>query len=288
MAPHPDPHRSGQWRFDDPPHLSSDFLDDFVTLLKEFRRGRMKLLPSLIDFQFCYPGEVTDGRGNLLPSGFVKCGRGDVVFDPSKRQKFFDRALEPLLARSARFRDVIDTWEVINEPEWVTQGSGVQGPRQNLPLAKMLAFIREAAFRINRQHFRSTVGYAKYESILQWEQQSRKLLGKSLDVTLHQFHYYPVKERYWWFLTTRPRIPLHVFDPRWPCLIGEFATAPHEPWPEIPTQDVYGRLKLIERKKYPSAYLWSARAANPPPPKLAVSDWSPAVQHLVDRYTSGR
>lgn len=287
IAPYPDPNprRSGQWRFDDPPRLTNAFLQDFTSLLDEFRRSRIKLLPSLIDFHFCYPGVDKDNQGRPLPSGFIKCGRSDVIVDPSKRNKFFDRVLEPLLSISRRYRDIVYAWELINEPEWVTLGLRLEGAtyRPTVPLGKMLEFIREGIGRINASRFRSSVGYASYARISEWEERSQKEFGKSLGITLHQFHYYPYKEKYLRVFKRRPKIPLHVFDPRWPCFIGEFASsALSQPWPELRSQDIYSQLKLIERKGFPSAFIWSAHGTD------EHTDWTPQVQQMVRRYTSGR
>jgi hypothetical protein len=125
-APRPDtdPSRTGQWRFHDPPELQnyanggdySQIKKDFEDLLKLLKERQMQIIPSLIDHKWCLAGKTTSN------AGFVKQGRSDVVNDGSKRKKFFDRVLEPLLDISKKYRETIYAWELINEPEGAVYG----------------------------------------------------------------------------------------------------------------------------------------------------------------------
>jgi len=266
--PHLDSANSGQWRFDDPPPLSDEFLKDFDQLLARCKAAGILLLPSLIDFHFCLPGILAPGS-----SGIVKCGRGDVIIDPHKRERFFDRVLQPLLEVAATHRSSIYAFELMNEPEWCTRRPGLTTDLLNsnriIPFDDMCTFLRAGAKVVNDAGFKSTVGFALHSSLSSWD-------SPGLDLTLHQFHYY----------AEPAELPPNMFDPRWPAIVGEFATAPHRPWPELNgAQDVLSRLRHVESKGYEVAFLWSSNreeehSADPP-----AVDFSEPNRALIRRYT---
>jgi hypothetical protein len=267
--PHLDPGGNGQWRFDSCPPLGSEFLADFTELVAACAAADLQLLPSLIDFHFCFPGLPIPGS-----SGIVKSGRSDVVVDPRKRRDFYARVLGPLLEVAAGYRQTIYAFELINEPEWCTREPGLSldqlDAKKTVPRDDMLAFIREGAALINEAGFRSTVGFAKYETVASWG-------SVDLGLSLHQFHYYGDLDV----------IPPHNFDPRWPLIVGEFATAAHRPWKELgPRQDVLSRLRLLAEKDYPVAFLWSRNRAEEAAPEPAV-DWSEHTRELIAEFTRG-
>ncbi len=246
---------SGKWTFDPLPrehHFHQQLCDDFEFVLKTCAGLQLKFVPSLIDFHWCHQGTVADANANI-----VKGGRYDVVSDAAKSKAFFDRALEPLLDVSLRYPDAIYAWELINEPEWVTERQSLMKLRadesKTVTQDQMLAFIAEGIGRINlrrlpdgRPAFRSTVGFAHWDAIRDWD-------SAGLGVTLHQFHYYAPDRR---------KIPKHYFSAEYPCFIGEFATKFQRGWPELKKQDVArtipARLRCVEEKGYPAAFLWSA------------------------------
>jgi hypothetical protein len=287
QAPHEDtdPSRTGQWRFDDVPSLSQQFLDDFEFLLRRCGAGNppLKIVPSLISFEWCWPG-------HREREGVVHGGRSDVIVDDRKRPLFWQRVLQPLLDVSARHRDRIYAWELINEPEGGTMpGSGdppegdvtdpAKGAGRCPRREHMVAFISEGIGRINAAGFKSTVGYRRLDTIRNWNA-DRHYLG----VTLHQFHYYAKKfnwnGRRWSYDSWE--LPAHSFSRDYPCFIGEFATARHEAWPGLQNDNVYSRLRSIQNKNYPAAFLWSMNATD------SATSWSAGVQDMVRRYTSGR
>lgn len=260
LAPRP---QGDTWRFDDPPPLHPDFVADFSDLLARVRAAGLLLLPSLVDFHLAYPGMP-------LPGGLVKQGRHDLFIDPSKRQRFFDRALQPLLRAAQAQADAIYAFEIMNEPEWCTKNSGTGqeyfNANKTVPADAMQAFLREGLGRINAAGLRSTVGLAAHGTLSRWP---------DLGATLHQFHYYG-----------EPAVvPPHRFDPRWPAIVGEIATSGLKPWSELPPdQDVYQRLRHLEGKGYPVTLLWASGCGDRDP----AVDFSPAVQAQVRRYTSGQ
>lgn len=265
--PHPDAGARDAWRFDDCPPLGPEFLSDFEALLSACAAADLQLLPSLIDFHFCFPGLVVPGSG-----GIIKGGRSDVMVDPRKRRAFFDRVLEPLLKVAADYRDTIYAVELINEPEWCTRQPGLSmdqfDAKKTVPRADMRDFIREGAELINTAGFPSTVGFAQYETVMRWD-------SIDLGLTLHQFHYYGEPEV----------VPRQSFSPQWPLIVGELATAAHRPWQELgPSQDILSRLRLLAAKDFPVAFLWSRNRAEEAASEPAV-DWSERTRELVAEFT---
>jgi len=266
-APHSDPAKKRQWRFDDPPELNKKFLRDFEWLLRCLQKYEMKFVPSLIDFRWCLPGNPVSQNKDEA-SSLIQKGRVDILIDKSKWQKFFKRVLKPLLEVSKRYRSVILAWELINEPECIVKESRVT-------FSDIKEFLKAGIGRINAAGFASTIGFARWESLTQWD-------SAGLGVTLHQFHYYPQP-------TLKPaenKLHPHRFASEFPCFIGEFATTTDEYpgeyiyyWPELDLdQSVYAKLILIEKKKYPYAFLWSMRA------KDKATEWSQQTRDSFSKY----
>lgn len=300
--PHPDTDRTrrGQWRLDDVPPLSppngkGSVVEDFEKLLEVFntfnktrrqaKKSEVLLLPSLISFEWCHPG-------NSVNDGLVKGGRSDVINDSSKRKLFFDGVLGQLLDASKNYKEEIFAWEIMNEPEGCTvmpdgkkEGEQYHG---NCTVSEdhMKVFLNEAVNKINTAGFISTVGYRRLRTISYWN---------IPNVQLHQFHYYPNPGA---DPTTNPngyKLEAHKFSPEYPCIIGEFGCSRNEitsgdnkvfHWPDLPDNDqdqgVYERLKLIESKKYPCALVWSKNASD------NHSKWDSVSQNGVKRYTSSQ
>jgi hypothetical protein len=259
---------SDKWTFDPLPRahpFHQQLCDDFEFVLKTCNQLKLKFVPSLIDFHWCHQG-TADAN-----AGIVKGGRYDLVADPAKSRAFFDRVLEPLLEVSLRYPDAIYAWELINEPEWVTETRSLMKMRtdgnKTVTQDQMLAFIAEGIGRINakrlpdsRAAFRSTVGFAHWDAINDWD-------SAGLGVTLHQFHYYAPDKR---------EVPQHIFSAEYPCFLGEFATTFHRGWPDLGKQDktrtISARLRCVAEKGYPAAFIWSARATDD------ATTWTPFDQ----------
>jgi hypothetical protein len=264
-APQIDPAAPTGWRFD-PPLLSPDALTHFDELLQRFSvsgRGAsrgLQLLPVLIDFHFCRPGVTVIGPD----TSWVKGGRADVITDEDSRQRFLDNALEPLLQVSQQHPEVIYAWEVINEPDWVTRGwQRSMLTATPFDASSMTAFLEAATARIRRAGFASTIGFASAEGL--------DRSGISCDI--NQFHHYPRGER---------RLRRYTVDSVVPCIIGEFATAPTEAWPELSPseQTVLNRLKVASALGYPLALPWSFLAED------RHTLWSPAVERDIEMFAT--
>ncbi len=268
-APHLDPNSPGQWRFDDPPQLDQSFKDHFRLLLKKFEtfnqtsQANIRLMPVLIDFQFCLPGKQAE-------AGWFTGGRSDVIQDPWKQGRFFDRVLDPLLEISGEYRSIIFAWDIINEPEWVTDGWHPEGKR-NLPVSepKMRDFLNEAMRRVHASNLKATIGFNKINTIKR----------TNIFADFNQFHYYPDGK-------SDLQLGKHDFDTRWPGIIGEFAASTKENtrWPELPDdQEIIDRLQHAEKMGYPLALLWSRYAT--PGPNDPHTAWNPQVKQDIQCFT---
>jgi hypothetical protein len=253
------------WRFD-PPALSPEALRWFGELLHRVQavnrhaRQPIQLLPVFIDFHFCMAGSQTTERG------WVKRGRADALTDPDKRRRLLDEALTPLLTVSQACADVIYAWELINEPDWVTNGWHPDG-RISHPVDEpsMRAFLEEGIRCIRDAGLRSTVGFAALETL--------RRSGVVADVG--QFHHYPDGVGH---------LEPHAFDPGYPAIIGEFATAPGDRWPELgaENQTVLERLRFADAQGYPLAIPWSFLATD------RHTAWSPQTERDLERFARFR
>lgn len=248
---------NGKWQFRALPRAHSfhqQLGEDFAFALQTCAQFKLQLVPSLIDFHWCH-------QGTGVSPGVIKGGRFDILRDVRRRAEFFDHVLEPLLDISLRDPETIYAWELINEPEWVTETRSLLKIRadanKTVEQDEMLAFLAEGVGRINQRRlpngqpaFRSTVGFAHWDTLRDWD-------SPGLGITLHQFHYYAPDDR---------RIPRHHFSAEYPCFIGELATTAHHCWPELRNADaaqpIAARLRCLEEKGYPAAFLWSAYASD--------------------------
>ena len=254
------PRKAGvQWIFDPLPSghsFYSRFCEDFEFVLQACRKTNLKFFPSLIDFHWCRPGVPIAGC-----PGIFKGGRYDILRDAEKRQVFFDRTLEPLLALSLQYRDSIYAWELINEPEWVVRRRSVfrtEEETRTVSKQEMKDFISEGVRRIHSHRlpdggnaFQSSVGFAHWESLSRWD-------AEKLGITLPQFHYYAQQDR---------ELPEQAQLKLCPGIIGEFATAEGKEWPELKAmnqaQSITNRLRCVKDKGYSACFLWSANATDP-------------------------
>jgi hypothetical protein len=264
------PKRSGPgdqdgWGFD-PPALTGDFQEHFAALLQSFVAQSsgphsVRLLPVLVDYKFCEPGAWPAAPDQ----GWVKGGRVQAM--TASRQQFIEQVLWPLLRLSSGCRDAIYAWDVCNEPEWVTNGWHPDG-RNGHPVTEddMRAFLQDSMSAIRQAGFRATIGFSRIETIDRTQ----------LYADINQFHHYTDGSR---------SLPRNPFDPRWPGIIGEFATsAAEDTWPELSqgSQRVLDRLKFADSQGYVLALPWSFRAAD------RHTSWTQPVEDDIECFTHGR
>jgi hypothetical protein len=195
----------------------------------------------------------------------VKGGRAGVLTSAARRTQFLDEVLEPLLAAASRRPETIFAWDLINEPDWITAGwhPNPFAPTP-VPETAMRAFLEDGKQRIRAAGFPPTIGFASIQT----------LLRSGITAEINQFHHYPDGVR---------RLPRHAFDPRFPGIIGEFATSAADVWPDLTVQNqrVIHRLKHAEAQGYPLAIPWSFLAHD------RHTAWSDRVEQDVFLFTSG-
>ncbi|MEM9189070.1 MAG: hypothetical protein AAGF12_07830 [Myxococcota bacterium] len=276
-----------------PPRLPERFAEDLVGLLEACRQTGVRLVPSLLSFEFFQPA-VHVGKG------IVKRGRKALVFGnhgaESLVDPFLDATLAPLLDASKEVPDAIYAWEVINEPEWCVRGGPVQIDREFLPSlhwvdpGEMSALIEAALDRIVAAGFLSTVGFESAD--LDWMAPSlqEKLRRWAADGQyLHQRHHYPT-------VLTHHRLPTEGSLALRPCMLGEFPTSmggsglDNIRWrdPELeaseadPSRYLRSRIELIRDRGYPSALLWSGNSGDP------RRAWGAEQKRQVEAFCRGR
>jgi len=263
-APRLDASGSG-WRFDPPP-LSPEFLQHFEELLRRFADASangpspLQLLPVLIDFHFCKSGTP------VPDPGWVKRGRADAITDAIKRRRFLDEGLDPLLRVSQVHRDTIYAWELINEPEWITNNWHPNWwITRPVDEASMRAFLDEGRERIRQAGFKPTIGFALFDT----------LRDSGIVTEMNQFHHYPGGAR---------TLARHTFDDDRPAIIGELATASTDAWPELPDwgQTLLNRLRMAADQGYPLAIPWSFLATD------RHTAWSADAERDLECFTQGR
>jgi len=264
-----------EWRFEPPP-LDGDFVQHFEELLQRFGRTAradvppIQLLPVLIDFHFCERGtrpveepDPANPVNTRTHPGWVKQGRADAIRDPAKRARFLNRVLDPLLRASVSHAHVIYAWELVNEPDWITKGWH-PNPFANPPISElsMREFLEDGKERIRAAGFRPTIGFGSIDT----------LRRSGVTAEINQFHYYPAG---------RARLERHTFDPRFPGIIGEFATATDDVWPDLTggLQGVSHRLRLAADLGYPLVMPWSFLAED------RHTAWSPSVEGDLRSFT---
>jgi hypothetical protein len=249
----------------DPPALDAAFIAHFDELLQRFARTAtadappLQLLPVLIDFHFCQESVPVD-------AAWIKQGRADAIRDPVKRSRFLTAALDPLLQVSAVHADVIFAWELINEPDWITKGWHFS-PFGDSPIPEeaMKEFLDEGKQRIRAAGFKPTVGFGSVDTLRQ----------SGVTAEINQFHYYP---------DGRATLEPHRFDPQFPGILGEFATASTDRWPDLApdAQAVADRLQLTAGRGYPLALPWSFLATD------RHTAWTAAVEQDIRSFTGRR
>jgi hypothetical protein len=196
----------------------------------------------------------------------VKQARTDAITDEIKRQRFLDQALDPLLRVSQRHQDMIYAWELINEPDWITNGWNPDG-QTNHPVdaSAMQAFIEEGKARVRAAGMKPTIGFASINTLLTTE----------ITAEINQFHHYP---------GGRSKLGANGFDPQYPGIVGEFATAPGDIWPELKRkgQTALNRLRHVEAQGYPLAIPWSFLAND------RHTSWTQETERDVECFTQGR
>jgi len=266
--------------------LSRAFIDDFQHVLSLMARHGLKALPSLLSFEWGFPGVARQRR--------VVGGRGGWLEDDGARRAFLDAVLEPLL--QVGHHDTIFAWEVMNEPEWCSRGwrpTNSPSDRATVDQAHMEAFLQEALDRIASAGFVGSVGFAHRQvpgkrqlttGFVRYLQHLAATAPRGATFGyLHQFHHYP---------RTRALPPAHDHPAHHglPVAVGEFPSAPA--W-KRPPHRVHGawrvfreHLKELADKGIPTNWRALGEARGPAP--WIARDWNPDPELDAERYLLSR
>ncbi len=281
----------------DLPPLTDAFLRDFEALFTVAAEAGVRLMPSLCSFELFHPVERQG-------TGVFSRGRGALVFgdegdDAQQIERFFDATLEPLLDIAGRHPGALEAFEVINEPDWSTEGGPLHGRFEGRKVrimpktvrAPMMGrFLERGVERIIERGLRASVGFKLADP--QWlDPAIRKrlaTLGARGDY-LHQVHHYPSLYEPW-------RLRPHDALPIRPCIVGEMPTkqaralgVSHGWWRERlrdlpraadPNAFLERRLEIAEALGYPLALLWAAKSGD------EMTAWTPRERAQVGRFHS--
>ncbi|MEM9072641.1 MAG: hypothetical protein AAGE52_29305 [Myxococcota bacterium] len=293
-----------QLRPDDRPlALTPEFLDDFEALLRVASLSGIRLVPSLLSFEFFFPAEQ-HAEGNTRSEEVWSGGRKRLVVgrddEPVEAavDAFLDATLSPLLEVSKRHPRAIGAWEVINEPDWVTEGGPlharlrdgrIHAMPKTVSSRSMCVFLERAVDRIVSAGFLSSIGFKQGNPDWITPRLFRRLQALSRsDRYLHQLHYYPS-------LHEPAPLPHHKRLPFRPCVVGEMPTH-RGGWlnpffmrwlddldfarASDPNRYLERRLDIVRRRGYPGAWLWSGQAGDD------ASAWGPAERAQVRAFLS--
>jgi len=247
------------WNFDPPARADRRFRRDFGVLLERFAAAEMRLVPSLLDFYAFEEPAGADGGDRFLPKR-----RGDIARDPAKTKTFYDTILDELLAESKKHEEVIEAWEVMNEPAHITNLIATILPKPHAPEvseSKMSAFLAEGVKRIEAAGFASTVGHRFFDDLATFPTGN-----------LRQYHYYAKT-----VAGMGDPEPIPSFATA-NAMVGEihaiYKSDETEAWPELTddakSQTVYQRLRLLLEKGYEEVLVWPD-VKDPPGDELKLS-----------------
>ena len=244
---------SASGAYQPPDFLHPRFIWHFEHMLVGARDAGIQLIPCLLDFGICNPD-------------WSKNKRWPMINDP----KFFPTIFDPLLTISADYRSTIYAWEVMNEPAWMLSSyypfrATIRDPITWLPTWAKVSeedlkkFLQRGVAKIKEYEFESTVGHRYYVDMFKLPTGTRP-----------QFHYYRNEYNPWnkdLDVIADARAKTTLSEKALP-FVGEFGCGAEHgvSWPELEdaglnernTPDrVFERLRLLKRKNYELAMLWT-------------------------------
>lgn len=281
------------WRFIPPFATDPRFIYHFELLLQRFKEAGLKIIPSLISFEFGGNSRSRDEKG-LAPGG-----RADCIKDRNTRLLFLGTIFKDLVNLSKKYKEQIFAWEVINEPYW---NYVPIGPLSQVPTAgpfpgsdhpalgglarypevtfdEMNEFIGQAIELIDSHGLPSTVGHRFFRDFtdrenLPWENINPPQSFRYFAGSKPQFHYYakpafsfgdPYQIKSRGLFQRNPKPFLGEFD----SALNRFG----KPWPELKGRDTtFNRLELLRQEGCELALLW---------PDLGAPGYKVEIEHIV-------
>ena len=167
--------------------LAEKFLDDMDCALEIARGAGVKLCPVLFDFSWMRRTQLSDSAGRPVFET-----QPDLLRTPEGVSRVLAGIVEPFLDRYGG-HDAIHSFDVINEPDWVTEGLAFhrRHASQTAPFAieQLRAFIRSVVDLIHdRSTIPATVGGALVRHASEWDREEYGL-------DFIQVHSYPDARR---------------------------------------------------------------------------------------------
>jgi hypothetical protein len=178
------------------------------------------------------------------------------LLDRDDRSAFLDRVIDPFVDRYGA-SGAIHSFDLINEPDWVTEGLATDPHRAAWPLARLRSFAGMMSARLRaRSRALLTIGGGRVATVREWDHDSY-----ALDFV--QVHAYP-DVRF-------PRRDENLFGKiaagfalSRPLLIGEFPAHPrvHPPHHLSPAYTLADYLQLARDGGYLGAWPWSFKGTD--------------------------
>lgn len=279
LLPQPTPAGRGSYAVGRPARVTQELLDDYEALLALTRRKGMQLMPCLVSFGLCGTGKAKShpvpGATGAPPVLGVEGGRHAWITDSASRADLVANVIEPLLAITASYRDVIYAVDVMNEPDQVFNlGTEV-------PAAALRAFLDQSLRRVAGWRLPGTCGWSAPPPLGGWED--------SLPVAIEQYHVYDDPP-----VALLPPLPTCLGE--MPFRHDHFAAPGETParhdftWSTVPrlrTHDLAQRLAQLNRDGFDSAFLWRYTAPSEQPSPTEAGWASQRNRALMAAYARG-
>jgi hypothetical protein len=215
--------------------LAEKFDDDMSAALEIAAAARVRLCLVLVDFAW--------------------------LDDPVRRlalesPAFADRVLDPFLERFGR-SDAIHSFDIINEPDWVTEGLATNPRRGTWPVDRLRSFVGSIAQRIRQQSTALvTLGGGQVKFAKEWD-------AADYGLDFVQVHSYP-DVRYQDRDDSLFGRSAADFELTKPLLIGEFPSNPraHPEGHLSPAYTLDDYLELAREGGYLGAWPWSFKGVD--------------------------
>jgi hypothetical protein len=214
--------------------LDERFFPDLDAALSALREAGLRGLLVLTDFLWFAPARVE--------SGVKLGGRREQVRYPAKRAALVERVFAPIAERCATAAEIA-AYDLMNEPEWATLGTGTLDPRRSVSRREMRGFLSELAACF---HARAPQPVCVGLASARW-----RSLVDGLPLDFEQLHWYESLDDL--AALARPVAP--PGPGRKAPLLGEFPTR----GASLPPERI---LEIAERAGSSGALAWSALATD--------------------------
>jgi len=226
----------------DPKDLDSDFWSDYDDAVKLAETNSLGIFWVLLDYKWFNPPEIN----NNATIG----GHADVITDPEKRKKFFNKILIPLIKRHHQ-NPHINGWILINEPENAIREGYVQAETLKEFFTEASAIIKK---KTCNQHV--AIGSRDIPSYIYY--------WSDLEIDAIIFHHYEsyLPPSVHWLYANYPKLKgKNIFN-------GEFFISQSE-------KELSRYLYWMRALGFAGAWPWSVNA-----------EYKDAFQVMVDKYTN--